>query len=67
MTTPEEARFPPVCRECQYHHQHTPGAREWCSSPNLEALDLIQYVRAAPSECGEEGKWFKPKENENAD
>lgn len=50
----------PLCRDCQYY-QVSGSRREWCLAPHLEAADLVQYVRLAPSECGAEGKWFNPK------
>lgn len=52
---------PPLCRDCRYHLTHN-RRHEWCVAPQLEAADLVQYVRVAPSECGEEGKWFNPKD-----
>lgn len=48
------------CPTCRYHSQK--GSQEWCHAPQLEVPDLIFYVRQAPSECGEEAKWFNPKE-----
>ena len=66
---------PIICKDCiaYYKGQHESGATSHeCHHPNNKAIDLVtgaerwgstpRSLRDYQDKCGEEAKWFQPKE-----